>query len=82
MEEMLSELPSTTIISQEISSKERLVLSIFYELLVEGSYESSPEDELLVSKKLSSGEDTYNWAVNLNLLGKTGASLLDPLLSG
>jgi hypothetical protein len=35
-----------------------------------------------MSEKLDSEEDTYNWAVNLNLLGKMGASLLDPLLSG
>jgi hypothetical protein len=79
---MLSELPSDTIISQETPSEERLVLSGLGLLLFEGSYESFTEDELLISEKLDSKEDTYDWAVNLNLLGKTGASLLDSLLSG
>jgi hypothetical protein len=58
------------------------VLSGLELLLFEGSYESSLEDELLISEKLNSEEDTYDWAVNLNLLGKTETSLLDLLLSG
>jgi hypothetical protein len=57
---MLSGLPSATIISQETPSKERLVLPRLRLVLYEGSYASSSEDELLVSKKLNSKEDTYD----------------------
>jgi hypothetical protein len=50
--------------------------------LYEGSYASSSENELLVFKELDSEEDTYDWAVNLNLFRKTGASLLELLFFG
>jgi hypothetical protein len=45
------------------------------ELVKEGSSASSSENELLISEKLEFEEDTYDWTVNLNLLGKIGASI-------
>jgi hypothetical protein len=67
---MLPEVPLPTIQSQDTPSEERLVLAGLIELVKEGSYASSSEDELLISEKLESEEDTYDWTFNLNLLGK------------